>query len=64
MRNFDDLKDRTFKFSIEIISFIESLPENRASKVISYQILKSATSVGQITEQRKDQEVTKNLFQK
>ena len=42
----NDLIDRTFKFSSDIIKFVELLPNNKASSVISYQILKSATSVG------------------
>jgi len=42
----DDLKDRTFKFSIDIIDLVELLPKNKATSVISYQILKSGTSVG------------------
>jgi len=42
----ENLKERTFKFSNEIIRFVEILPENKASKVVSFQLLKSATSVG------------------
>ena len=42
----DDLKDRTFKFSINIINLVELLPKIKATSVISYQILKSGTSVG------------------
>ena len=42
----DDLKDRTFKFSIEIINLVELLPKMKAANVVSYQIAKSGTSVG------------------
>ncbi len=42
----DDLKDRTFKFSIDVIDLVELLPKSNATSVISYQILKSGTSVG------------------
>ncbi|RLD65485.1 MAG: four helix bundle protein [Bacteroidetes bacterium] len=42
----NDLKARTFKFSIDVISLVEMLPKNQATGVISYQILKSGTSVG------------------
>ena len=41
-----DLKDRTFKFSIDIIDLVELLPKFNATNVISNQILKSGTSVG------------------
>ena len=41
-----DLKDRTFRFSIDVIDLVELLPNKKATSVISYQILKSGTSVG------------------
>lgn len=40
-----DLKNRTKRFAIETIHFVNSLPKSKANDVISYQILKSATSV-------------------
>lgn len=40
-----DLKIRTKKFAIETIRFVGSLPKSKSNDVISYQILKSATSV-------------------
>ncbi len=42
----DDLKDRTFKFSIGVIDLVELLPNKKATNVVSYQLLKSGTSVG------------------
>ncbi len=42
----NDLKARTFKFSLDVISLVEMLPKNQATGVVSYQILKSGTSVG------------------
>ena len=41
-----DLKKRTFNFSINVINLVELLPNNKATNVISYQLIKSATSVG------------------
>lgn len=41
-----DLKERTFKFSINILDMIELFPRKTASNVVSYQLAKSATSVG------------------
>jgi len=40
-----DLKDRTKRFAVETINFINTLPKSKANDVISYQVLKSATSV-------------------
>jgi four helix bundle protein len=45
MKN-EDLKDRTLRFSIRIMSLVESLPSAKSLTVISNQILRSATSVG------------------
>jgi four helix bundle protein len=41
-----ELKNRTKKFAIETIRFVESLQKSKTNDVISYQLLKSATSVG------------------
>jgi four helix bundle protein len=43
--NKQDLKNRTKQFAIETIRFVNSLPKSKANDVISYQVLKSATSV-------------------
>ena len=43
--NKQDLKDRTKRFAIETVHFVNSLPRSKANDVISYQVLKSATSV-------------------
>jgi four helix bundle protein len=40
-----DLKNRTKKFAVETIHFVNSLPKSKSNDVISYQVLKSATSV-------------------
>jgi four helix bundle protein len=42
----NDLKIRTYDFSIEIIKFINSLPNKRAFWSIGDQLLRSATSIG------------------
>jgi four helix bundle protein len=41
-----ELKNRTKRFAINTIKFVESLPKSKTNDVISYQLLKSATSVG------------------
>ena len=41
-----DLQSRLFKFSVDMIKGVRNLPNSKEYKVISYQVLKSATSVG------------------
>lgn len=40
------LKERTRKFAVDIIRFCDTLKTAKASSVITYQLVKSATSVG------------------
>ena len=40
------MKQKTKAFAVEVISFCNSLKSDRASSVVSYQIIKSATSTG------------------
>lgn len=42
----EDLKQRTKKLAIGIIDFCDTLKVSKASAVITYQIVKSATSIG------------------
>jgi four helix bundle protein len=42
----ENLKKRTKKFGVDVILFCDSLKICKASSVITYQIVKSATSVG------------------
>ncbi len=42
----NDLQKRLFSFSVDVIKEVRNLPNTQEYKVISYQILKSATSVG------------------
>lgn len=43
--NKSDLKDRTKRFAIDTIRFVNDLPKTKSNDVVSYQLLKSATSV-------------------
>ena len=43
---FERLKKRTKKFAVDVIKFCNSLKTCKASTVISYQLVKSATSTG------------------
>jgi four helix bundle protein len=41
-----ELKERTQKFALEIIKFIDSLPKTKSGDVLGKQLLRSACSVG------------------
>ena len=40
------LKDRCYQYSVRMIKFINTLPEKQAYRIISDQLLRSATSIG------------------
>ncbi len=42
----EEMKKRTRKFAVDLISFSESLRKSQATSVISYQFMKAASSVG------------------
>jgi four helix bundle protein len=42
----ENLKDRTKKFALRVIEFVESLPSGKTINVIGRQLLRSGTSVG------------------
>jgi four helix bundle protein len=41
----EDLKKRTKEFALRIFKFMESLEQNKAAEIISYQLLKASSSV-------------------
>ena len=41
----NELQERTKRFAIRVFKLIERLPKSEASKVVTYQILKSSSSV-------------------
>jgi hypothetical protein len=42
----NEMKKRTKKFAVDVIRFCDSLKTCKASAVITYQLVKSATSTG------------------
>jgi four helix bundle protein len=44
--NKEELKKRTKEFALQIIRFVNTLPNNKVNNTLSSQILKSATSIG------------------
>ena len=41
-----ELKRRAYKYSIKIIEFLDTLPKDTSSEIITKQLLRSATSIG------------------
>jgi four helix bundle protein len=41
-----DLKSRAYKYSINVIEFLDALPNDISTSVITNQLLRSATSIG------------------
>jgi four helix bundle protein len=44
--NPEELKERTKKFAIQIIRFVDALKQSTSTNVLSKQIIRSATSIG------------------
>jgi four helix bundle protein len=44
--NYDNLKERTKKFALNVIRLTESLPKDQTSRVLGKQLLRCGTSVG------------------
>jgi four helix bundle protein len=42
----NEFKKRTYKFALDVIGIIDSLPKEQTCKIISNQLLRSATSIG------------------
>ncbi len=40
------LKDRTKRFGVDLVKFVNTLPKGRAADIIGRQLIRSATSVG------------------
>jgi four helix bundle protein len=47
----EDIKDRTFRFALAIISLVESLPNRISAKTIGKQLIRSGTSIGATIEE-------------
>jgi four helix bundle protein len=44
--NKKELEDRTKRFALRIIAFVQTLPRNRIGDIVTYQLVKAGTSVG------------------
>lgn len=43
---FYDIKERTYKYSLEIINFVNKLSKNTVNQILIKQLIRSATSTG------------------
>ena len=50
----EDIKDRTFRFALTIISVVEALPNTISVKTIGKQLIRSDTSIGATVEEATD----------
>jgi four helix bundle protein len=41
-----DIRERAFQFSVRVIRAVRDLPHDAATRVVAYQLIKAATSVG------------------
>src|SRR5437879_4650808 len=46
MKKYDDLKQRTRKFALDVIRLVETLPNDDTSRILRRQLIDSGTSVG------------------
>ncbi|HIC92480.1 MAG TPA: four helix bundle protein [Syntrophaceae bacterium] len=46
MNEKEELEGRTKVFALKVIRFVSSLPKNKVTDVLGYQLLKAGTSVG------------------
>ena len=44
--SYDDLKQRTKRFGLDVIKLVETLPKDQVGRILSGQLLRSGTSVG------------------
>ncbi len=42
----EEFKGRVYRFALQIIAFVEELPKGQVSRIISEELLRSATSIG------------------
>lgn len=60
----EELLERTFRFGVNCLLLIESLPENKSNSVISFQLAKSSTSMGSNYEEAQAAESGKDFIHK
>lgn len=59
-----DIRERTFQFAVWVIRAVRSLPDDAATRVIAYQLVKAATSVGANVEEADGAESKRDFVHK
>ena len=59
-----DIRERTFRFAVRVIQAIRCLPDDAATRVVAYQLVKSATSVGANVEEADGAESVRDSIHK
>lgn len=59
-----DIRERTFQFAVRVLQAIRQLPDNSATRVVAYQLAKSATSVGANVEEADGAESRRDFVHK
>jgi four helix bundle protein len=59
-----DIRERTFQFAVRVLKAIRKLPDDSATRVVAYQLAKSATSVGANVEEADGAESKRDFVHK
>jgi len=59
-----DIRERTFQFAVKVIRAVRRLPQDAATRVLVYQLVKSATSVGANVEEADGAESPRDFIHK
>ena len=59
-----DIRERTLQFAVRVIQAIRRLPEDAATRVLAYQLVRAATSVGANVEEADGTESTRDFVHK
>jgi four helix bundle protein len=59
-----DIRERTFQFAVRVIGTVRRLPDDGATRVVAYQLVKAATSVGANVEEADGAESTRDFVHK
>lgn len=59
-----DIRQRTFQFAVRVLRAVRQLPDDPATRVVAYQLAKSATSVGANVEEADGAESRRDFVHK
>jgi four helix bundle protein len=59
-----DIRERTFLFAVRVIRAVRRLPQDAATRVVAYQLVKSVTSVGANVEEADSAESPRDFIHK